>query len=576
MYERLEPRRLLSISLSNGTLAIAGTAADDVIDVNVRGGFYRVFDGTVARRFALGSVKRLTIDAAGGNDRVTLNDPFAPLYGRASFPSGVPTDKPVNARVFGGDGDDTITSGGGSDTLDGGRGNDRIAGQGGADVYAGGEGADTADFAGHSAGVKVTLDDVANDGPVGGGEPQPGDANDPTFIFWPFQDNVASDIENLAGGDGNDTLTGDARGNAISGGGGVNVLSGGDGNDTIVSAASGVDDMSGGAGSDVADYSSRASFDPVVIVLDDLANDGQPSPFDAAAGERDNVHSDIENVWGGAGDDRIVGGKKNNVFAGGRGNDTLLGGGGSDILIGDRGNDVLNGGRNDADLMRGGAGNDTADYSGRGDALEITIDGIANDGYARLTSNNQVLPREGDNVGLDIENIIGGGGADVISGSSAGNALVGGAGDDTLHGFGGRDLLRGGDGADRMTGGGPSQFTAVAEQTGRPDDGLADTLIGGRGVDYAVDFDVIDVINLDVERGRAIGITTRLGAVGGDTTGWAIRRGDNDILLDVATNSFTAQARKNVGNLNAAEGPLKRVSFTELGERWVIVVDAMV
>jgi len=56
-------------------------------------------------------------------------------------------------------------------------------------------------------------------------------------------------------------------------------------------------------------------------------------------------------------------------------------------------------------------------------------------------------------IGAEIENAIGGSGADIITGNDLGNALKGGVGVDTLKGNGGGDQLTGGAGDDVLLGG---------------------------------------------------------------------------------------------------------------------------
>src|SRR5262249_53852432 len=65
----------------------------------------------------------------------------------------------------------------------------------------GGTGTDTASYLDHTADVTATLDGIANDGAPLLGE----------------VDNIKSDVENLMGGLGNDTLTGNASANSING-----------------------------------------------------------------------------------------------------------------------------------------------------------------------------------------------------------------------------------------------------------------------------------------------------------------------------------------------------------------------
>ncbi len=98
-----------------------------------------------------------------------------------------------------------------------------------------------------------------------------------------------------------------------------------------------------------------------------------------------------------------------------------------------------------SDVFSGGPGFDTVDYSSRLCDVTVTIgDGLANDGCSG----------EGDNVTGDIEHVIGGFGADDISGDGSAELLVGGPGADRLTGMNGDDELRGDDGNDILVGGG--------------------------------------------------------------------------------------------------------------------------
>ena len=103
-----------------------------------------------------------------------------------------------------------------------------------------------------------------------------------------------------------------------------------------------------------------------------------------------------------------------------------MGGSGDDELIGDAGADVLD----------GGAGTDTVKYEGSG-SVTVTLDGDANDGRSN----------ERDNV-IRTETVLGAGGNDRLTGSSAAETLDGGAGADEITGGNGADTLRGGDGSD--------------------------------------------------------------------------------------------------------------------------------
>ena len=162
---------------------------------------------------------------------------------------------------------------------------------------------------------------------------------------------------------------------------------------------------------------------------------------------------------GNAGDDRVLvnamfskpltvnGGAGNDSVTGGRGNDTFNGGDGNDTMYASVGRDDFN----------GGLGTDTADYSGYSSPVNVTLDGLANDGRNL----------EQDNVRADVENVTGGLGNDTITGNASANRLQGGGGTDTLEGGAGDDVLDGGVGG----------ALPVSRNTG------ADVLRGGTGDD---------------------------------------------------------------------------------------------
>jgi Ca2+-binding RTX toxin-like protein len=121
-----------------------------------------------------------------------------------------------------------------------------------------------------------------------------------------------------------------------------------------------------------------------------------------------------------------------NFIDAGLGDDTVTGGGGADTISGGDGNDTLSGGNGD-NTLHGGAGTDT-----------IT-GGTGND------------------------KIGGGDGADVINSGDGSNVIDGGAGADTITGGAGNDTITGGDGADVMTGGTGADefvFTSASQSDG--------------------------------------------------------------------------------------------------------------
>jgi Ca2+-binding RTX toxin-like protein len=201
----------------------------------------------------------------------------------------------------------------------------------------------------------------------------------------------------------------------------------GDGDD-VADAGSGAFDVFGGLGRDLVSYRVAS---PVAVSLDDVANDG--------SGNRDdNVHSDVEDIFGGAGNDILVGSDDANLISGEEGDDTIVGMGGDDLFAAQGRDPNFPDG---ADAMFGGPGTDTVSYADRADAVTVWLDDLAFDGR----------PGENDNVHSDVENITGSPNADVLTGSAAPNEILGRDGNDLLDGGSGADLITGGAGVDTAT-----------------------------------------------------------------------------------------------------------------------------
>ena len=185
-----------------------------------------------------------------------------------------------------------------------------------------------------------------------------------------------------------------------------------------------------------------------------------PSVIDAGPGN-DNP------IYGAGGDDTIHGGTGNDVLIGGTGNDTINGGPGDDAFEGIPGEGLFgsNPPSQGTDTYVGGGGSDAVLYTGRGENLSLSLDGVANDG----------APGENDNIAPDVTTVLGGTGDDVITGNGYANALTGDSGNDVITGGGGDDRLFGGPGSDRLDSG-PGQDYLEG------DDGN-DVLTGGPNVD---------------------------------------------------------------------------------------------
>lgn len=110
-------------------------------------------------------------------------------------------------------------------------------------------------------------------------------------------------------------------------------------------------------------------------------------------------------VFGGAGNDRIVTGGGNDQIDGGAGNDTVIAGAGNDLIYGQAGNDFLSGGAGNDRLLGGigtnvqvgDAGNDSLFAGSRADV----IDGRT--GYDTLSLfSGQAVAVNGENVTIDM------------------------------------------------------------------------------------------------------------------------------------------------------------------------------
>ncbi|NJO55091.1 MAG: cadherin-like domain-containing protein, partial [Rhodospirillales bacterium] len=390
--------------------------------------------------------------------------------------------------LTGDDGNNAFLGGAGNDTVAGGGGNDMIYADAGADTLVGGTGIDQVTYASSASAVIVNLATGTGSG---------GDAEGDTL----------SGIEQVIGSAYDDTLIGDDGDNAFQGGGGSDTVNGGGGNDIILGDA-GADMLIGGAGIDQVTYASSASA--VTVTLDGSVCSGGDAEGDTLSG--------IEQVIGSAFGDMLTGDDGDNAFLGGAGNDTVNGGGGSDWLLGDAGNDNLIGDAG-ADTLIGGAGIDTAVYSTSGAGVAVNL----------ATGRGSGGDAEGDTLS-EIEQVIGSGYDDTLTGDDGNNAFLGGAGNDTINGGGGNDVIYADAGADTLVGGtGIDQVTYAASAAGvtvtldgsacSSGDAEGDTL---SGIEQVVGSAFDDTLTGDD------GDNAFLGGAGNDTVNGG---GGNDIIL---------------------------------------------
>ncbi len=347
---------------------------------------------------------------------ITNVDGISPAASNAAVQTGTNEDDTLTGlngvnTLNGLGGNDTLIGGKGNDILNGGTGNDTFSYtvNDGADAIDGGNGVNTLTILGNAIAdvLKVSYDGSAITGIAGGslvnvesitadllgGVDTLNYAGTTADVVVDLSNNSASGftsitgIENVTGGNGNDTLIGDGL---------VNKFVGGLGNDTYVVNNNDVIIETAGAGNDQVLTNSNSFL---------LANS-------------------VENMtFTGIGDFVGTGNNISNIINSGSGNDTINALSGKDIINGGAGNDVMDGGfGNDTFLFNLGFGSDTilgfdADAIGGQDMLDISSLGINAGNFA---SNVTITDLGNDTlvtIGADTIQLVGvsGVGANAIS-----------------------------------------------------------------------------------------------------------------------------------------------------------------
>ncbi|MCC6233547.1 MAG: hypothetical protein IT580_12930, partial [Verrucomicrobiales bacterium] len=362
-------------------------------------------------------------------------------------------DDSGNAVLLGGMGNDELYAGNGEDTVYGEGGNDLIEGAADDDTLVGGSENDTYRFDGDKNLGLDTVTEVAS--PFGGNDTFDLSTTSSRAITLDLSSTAlqqvttslqiqlpsGSVIENVTGGDQDDVLTGNDLENILIGGAGDDTLTGGRGDD----------ELHGDTGSDTYYFDADVPlghddlFDDAVSGTDqdvDLLDFGgtttQPVSLDLGLNVSQTVNvnltltlSDgegIENLYGGTGQDVLVGNTRDNVIWGREGNDTLDGG-----PTGDSSNDTLKEER--------GGGFELFD----GTPVTLVFNGTETD----LLSDFENVSLVGDDNANTLNaasfsglvRLDGRGGNDTITGGSGTNFLTGGAGSDILDGSLGTDLV---------------------------------------------------------------------------------------------------------------------------------------
>lgn len=351
--------------------------------------------------------------------------------------------------VVGGSASDTITGDDDDNRLEGGAGNDTITGGDGDDVYVysgtaslgsdllvevADEGSDTVDFSERTSSITFSLASYGSAQTI---------ATSTTITLSDADTTAATEtFENVIGGEGNDTLTGNALGNQFTGGAGNDSLTGGAGNDTYFFDADTtlgndtINEVLSNGGTDELNFSATQT-----AVAISLTSSSTQTVVSSNLTIAYSVNNSVENVTGGEGADTIIGSEYANTLTGGAGNDTIKGESGNDLLEGGTGNDyLLSGGGDDQYVFADDWGSDTLlDYSGAGtDTLDFSA---VSDSLTVAIGSSSATVSEGTNTVANIayvEALLGGSGDDLFSfantatfASSLGT-LDGGDGSDTL------------------------------------------------------------------------------------------------------------------------------------------------
>ena len=400
--------------------------------------------GTPGADVILGLGGSDVIRGLGGDDLICAGKGYDQVYGGAGndrIAGGQDVDSLLgnggNDQISGGQGGDNLTGGPGSDSLLGGAGDDEFVGEPGDDAIDGGPGEDFINFedAPGPMAVDLTAGTVSGNG-----------------------SDTITGVEDILGSPYDDTIVGDSGPNMILDAGGSNAISGMAGDDTYWDMfATASDHFDGGEGEDWILYAFAEG----------------PIQVDLETGTGSDTLIGVEDVYGSSGDDVIIGDAGPNQLDGGfDGDDTISGGEGDDLLDGGSGGaDTISGGEGDDllvgdepycdwfdcyprvsdDVLDGGGGIDTVSYESADGPVQVDL--------AAGTATGQ-----GSDTLAGIENVLGGGSDDTLTGDSGPNYLDGWDGDDVLLGAEGDDTLDGEWGTDTLDGG-PGTDTCVNGET---------------------------------------------------------------------------------------------------------------
>ena len=200
-----------------------------------------------------------------------------------------------------------------------------------------------------------------------------------------------------------------------------------------------------------------------------------------------------------SGFEKIIGTARDDFITTNLGDDVVEGGAGDDYIVVGKGNDMVD----------GGAGSDTIDYSsdvGFYDGVSIDLKD-ANEGDGVASFERISYAPFGTDTLTNIENIVGTGARDILTGNSGENTLDGSGGNDEIYGEAGADILYGGAGDDTIDGGAGADtlYGGAGDDTfiNLMEGGFTviDTIVGGEGFDTASFSEVTAVENANTGEG---------------------------------------------------------------------------
>ena len=145
-FESLESRRLLTVTLVDGVLTVAGTEESDQLVVGRNDTQIVVNDNGTSSTWNPAEVTSIVVNGLGGDDQIAVRaGVFKPITIDAGAGNDAVHGGTGRERIIGGAGDDLLAGGGGGDEMLGGDDDDRIVGGPGQDRMNGGNGDDRFD-----------------------------------------------------------------------------------------------------------------------------------------------------------------------------------------------------------------------------------------------------------------------------------------------------------------------------------------------------------------------------------------------------------------------------------------------